>query len=276
MKSYRTVLIIAGSDSIGGAGIQADIKTCSCLGTYAMTAVTAITAQNTCGVSMYRAVDGVMLEAQLDAVVDDVRPDAVKIGMLPTLEAVEVTARFLRRHGLGNVVTDPVCVATSGDALADRSVPEALRELLFPLSAVVTPNIPEAELLTGMDVDMEHPEAVMAALLACGAQSVLLKGGHAVGCGSAGATDFFMARDAGAYERLSAECVDTVNTHGTGCTLSSAIASFLALGRELSESVALAKDYLWHALRAGAGYEFGHGHGPVCHFYRHPDGGKCE
>ena len=267
MRSYRTVLIIAGSDSIGGAGIQADIKTCTCLGAYAMTAITAVTAQNTRGVSMYRAVDGDLLAAQLEAVVSDVRPDAVKIGMLPTLEAVEVTALFLTRHGLGNVVTDPVCVATSGDALADGSVPAALKRSLFPLSAVVTPNIPEAELLSGMAVDMTHPEDVMKALLGTGAQSVLLKGGHAIGRECSEATDFFMERDATAYERLSVECVDTVNTHGTGCTLSSAIASFLAMGRSVNESVALAKDYLWHALRAGAGYGFGSGHGPVCHFY---------
>ena len=258
------VLIVAGSDSIGGAGIQADIKTCTALCTYAMTAITAITAQNTMGVQSYEAVGDTMLQAQLDAIIADVRPDAVKIGMLPTVQCVHTVAAFIRRHGLTNVVVDPVCVATSGDALAEGSVPAAIRDVLMPLADVVTPNIPEAALLSGLTVNAANTPRVLQRLHDSGAKAVLLKGGHAAEAGHT-VDDILSAR--GTTVTLSGRFIETRNTHGTGCTLSSAIAANLALGHPLEVAVANAKEYVTEAIAAGAIFDNWHGNGSLCHYH---------
>lgn len=262
---YATVLVIAGSDSIGGAGIQADIKTCTSLGVYAMTAVTAVTAQNTCGVSCYEAVSGQMLRAQLRAVIDDVRPDAVKIGMLPNVEAVQIVAETIRESGLTNVVLDPVCVATSGDRLNDGdSVVNVMKTVLMPLADIVTPNIPELEVLTGMTVSGDNVAEVARRLQAdtgCGA--VLAKGGHLPGDTI---VDVLVGSD-GTLFTMSHDFVDTPNTHGTGCTLSSAVAACMACGAAPTEAVRDAIIYINAAIGDGARYAFGRGHGPVNHMY---------
>lgn len=268
-ETYVTVLSIAGSDSIGGAGIQADIKTCTALGVYAMTAITAITAQNTMGVNSYVAVDDDMLRGQLQAVIDDVRPDAVKIGMLPTVAAVKTVAEFIKKHKLDNVVLDPVCVATSGDALTAETVPGAMREYLFPLATLVTPNLSEAQLLSGMEItDPETFAAAAEAILSQGAHAVLMKGGHHYMANRDTATDVLFIAGAMDVPEYSAPFVNTANTHGTGCTYSSAIASFLGSGMPLCEAIGSAKAYVSEAIIAGADKLLGHGHGPLCHFYK--------
>lgn len=264
-KKYATVLSIAGSDSIGGAGIQADIKTCTALGVYAMTAITAVTAQNTCGVNYYEPTSERLLRGQLEAILADVHPDAVKIGMLPNTEAVGIVADAIISHRLTNIVLDPVCVATSGDSLAADSVPGAIKRRLLGLSTLVTPNIPEAEILSGIKIEKPHDLHLAAqAILESGAKAVLIKGGHLEGkhC-----IDHLYIRDLDAPHLFDSERITTPNTHGTGCTLSSAIASYLAMGKSLEEAVTAAKKYISAAIRAGAAYEFGKGHGPVCHFH---------
>jgi hydroxymethylpyrimidine/phosphomethylpyrimidine kinase len=258
-KSYRTVLSIAGSDCIGGAGIQADIKTCTSLGVYAMTAITAVTAQNTLGVVTYQPVSPELLRAQLDAVIADVRPDAVKIGMLPTVQIVNIVAEFIRQHHLANVVLDPVCVATSGHSLALDDVPAAMAEQLFPLAAVITPNIPEARMFLRGDADRVDGFTLLSMYKL---NAVLVKGGHLDGAVCRDC--LYMADDMRAFEHVR---IDTPNTHGTGCTLSSAIASYLALGCNLAEAVERAGDYEAAAIESGADYKFGHGHGPVNHMF---------
>lgn len=263
---YPTVLVIAGSDSIGGAGIQADIKTCTALGVYAMTAITAVTAQNTCGVRAYEAVTPALIDGQLRAILDDVRPDAVKIGMLPNADAVRIVAETLRSHNLSNVVLDPVCVATSGDRLNDGdSVSALLKTLLMPLADIVTPNIPELELLTGMIVTADTMLTAARALQRqTGCRDVLAKGGHLTGNK---AVDIFVTAT-GDTRTFSHDFVDTVNTHGTGCTLSSAIAATLACGAGPGEAVKAGIEYVSAAICAGAAYKFGHGHGPVNHMHK--------
>lgn len=264
MKKYATVLSVAGADSVGGAGIQADIKTCTTLGVYAMTAITALTAQNTQGVRAVEAVSPSMLRAQLDAVLDDVRPDALKTGMLPNADAVEAVAECVRRYSLRNLVVDPVLVATSGDSLTEGSVGHAILEKVAPLCALITPNIPEAMALTGVEITCR--EDMMAAareLQRRAGCAVLLKGGHAEGNTH---PDLLLTKE-GEAVWFEHPHIDTVNTHGTGCSLSSAIASFLALGYPLEEAARRGVDWLHGAIAAGAGYSFGHGHGPVKHFY---------
>lgn len=279
MKCYSTVLSVAGSDSCGGAGIQADIKTCTALGAYAMTAVTALTAQNTCGVRAVAATAPAMLEAQLEAVIADIRPDAVKTGMIPTAEQVRLVAGFVKRHALRNLVVDPVMVATSGDSLCEDDARSAFLKELLPLARVVTPNIPEAEELTGIKItDRESMlQAALALLRLTGCGSVLLKGGHGDenGChvdllllGAAElTTDPAPSRFAEPIW-LKHKHIDTPNTHGTGCTLSSAIASFLAHGLDVAEAVRCAVDWLAGAIEAGKDYHLGSGHGPVNHLYK--------
>lgn len=267
-KRYVTVLSIAGSDSIGGAGIQADIKACTALGAYAMTAITAITAQNTKGVDSYVAVDDDMLRAQLQSVISDVRPDAIKIGMLPTVQSVKIVADFIKANALTNVVVDPVCVATSGDALTSDTVPAAIIEYLFPLATLVTPNLSEAQLLSGVTInDKASFEDAARKLLGYKAKAVLLKGGHHYTNDVSHATDVLFIGGVSDSYAFSSPFVDTPNTHGTGCTLSSAIAAGLGSGKELPEAVGYAKKYVYEAIKVGAAFEIGHGHGPMCHFY---------
>nr|WP_038215946.1 bifunctional hydroxymethylpyrimidine kinase/phosphomethylpyrimidine kinase [Xenophilus azovorans] len=259
---YPRVLSIAGSDSGGGAGIQADLKTFAALGCYGMTAITALTAQNTRGVTGIHAVPPDFLKAQLQAVIEDIGVDAVKLGMLHAPEVVEVVAWAIRHYGLRQVVLDPVMVATSGDRLiAEETVQVMVREL-FPRAAVITPNLDEAALLVGHPI--AGPEALDAAadeLLALGAPAVLLKGGHLPGDD---VVDLLAASD-GTRQRFSAPRIASRNLHGTGCTLSSAIACGLALGLALPDAVAQAREYVRGAMQAGAEVRTGGGHGPLNH-----------
>jgi hydroxymethylpyrimidine/phosphomethylpyrimidine kinase len=261
-KHYPRVLSIAGSDSGGGAGIQADLKTFSALGCYGMTAITAITAQNTQGVRAIHGIPPDILAAQIDAVVEDIGADAVKIGMLHAPEVVRVVAQAIRRHGLRNVVLDPVMVATSGDRLIAEETVAVLVQELFPLARVITPNLDEAELLLGHRIEgIEALEPAARELLALGAQAVLLKGGHLQGDE---VVDLLLQPDQPAV-RLASPRIASRNVHGTGCTLSSAIAAHLALGQTLEEAVRRARAYILAAIAAGADVRTGHGHGPLNH-----------
>ena len=266
-KRYARVLSIAGSDSGGGAGIQADLKTCAALGCYGMTAITAITVQNTLGVTGIHGIPLDTVRGQIDAVVQDIGVDAVKIGMLATPDVVSVVADAIRRHRIRNVVLDPVMVATSGDRLIVPETAQALVQELFPLATVITPNLDEAALLLGRSIDgIAALDAAVADLLAMGAPAVLLKGGHLSG-------DLVMdvlgrqGQQASDYLRLQSQRIVTHNGHGTGCTLSSAIASFLAQGLALEAAVTEARRYILGAIEAGAEVYTGQGHGPLNHGY---------
>jgi hydroxymethylpyrimidine/phosphomethylpyrimidine kinase len=259
---YPRVLSIAGSDSGGGAGIQADLKTIAALGCYGMTSITALTAQNTMGVRSIHAVPLAMLADQIDAVVEDIGVDAVKIGMLHSADTVRTVAAALRRHGLAKVVLDPVMIATSGAKLIDEAAIDGLVRELFPLAAVVTPNLDEAALLVGRPLRSESDmEAAARILLERGAHAVLVKGGHLAGDT---VSDLLLAR-AGEPLWMRAPRILSPNTHGTGCTLSSAIASQLALGADLAEAVTRAREFVRGALDAGARVRTGAGSGPLNH-----------
>lgn len=263
MKQYQTVLTIAGSDSGGGAGIQADLKTISALGCYGMSVITALTAQNTQTVSAIHDVPADFVAAQLDAVLGDIKADAIKIGMLSRAEVIGTVSEKLREYRVDNVVLDPVMVAKSGDRLLQDSAIDRLCRDLMPLATVLTPNLPEAEVLLGRklreDADIE---SAASALLAMGPQVVLLKGGHAQGEYS---SDLVASKQR--REWLRAERINTANTHGTGCTLSSAVAAHLARGSNPFQAIASAKEYVSAAIRKGAEYRLGGGHGPVHHFH---------
>jgi hydroxymethylpyrimidine/phosphomethylpyrimidine kinase len=263
-RRYPRLLTIAGSDSGGGAGIQADLKTFAALGCYGMSAITAITAQNTLGVTAIAPLPAALLTQQIDAVAMDIGIDAVKIGMLHDPDVVQAVAAAIRRHGWTRVVLDPVMVATSGDALIARETVAVLVRELFPLATVVTPNLDEAALLLGRPVTTEAELAQAAAdLLALGAPAMLLKGGHL-----AGDTLVDLLLQAGqAPLAMTGERIASRNTHGTGCTLSSAIACHLALGCSLADAVRLARDYVIAAIRHGADVQTGGGHGPLNHGY---------
>lgn len=256
----RTALTIAGSDSSGGAGIQADIKTMTMNGVYAMSAVTALTAQNTTGVTGIMEVTADFLRQQIDAVFEDIYPDAVKIGMVSSAELIEVIAERLIAHKAKNIVVDPVMVATSGSALMKTDAVSMLMSKLFPLAAVITPNIPETEVLSGMKVRTKEDMQKAAKMIgdSCGC-AVLVKGGHCVN----DANDLLYAD--GKWRWFEGKRIDNPNTHGTGCTLSSAIASNLAKGFSLEESVQRAKDYISGALAAML--DFGKGSGPINHLF---------
>ena len=259
---YPRVLSIAGSDSGGGAGIQADLKTFAALGCFGMTAITALTAQNTLGVRSIHAVPTQILADQIDAVVEDIGVDAVKIGMLHSAETVRTVAAALKRHGLTRVVLDPVMIATSGAKLIDDSAIEVLVRELFPLATVVTPNLDEAALLVRQPLhDEADMEAAARQLIERGANAVLVKGGHLAGNT---VSDLLLVRGAGPLW-LRAERIASGNTHGTGCTLSSAIASELALGATLPQAVQRARDFVRGAIAAGAGVRTGAGSGPLNH-----------
>ena len=261
---YARVLSIAGSDSGGGAGIQADLKTFSALGCYGMTAITAITAQNTQGVRAIHGIPPDMLRAQIDAVAEDIGVDAVKIGMLHDPEVVRVVVQAIARHQMLQVVLDPVMVATSGDRLmADETVGVLVQEL-FPRVTVITPNLDEAALLLGRSIDgADALDEAASALLALGAPAVLLKGGHLPG----DLVVDVLAMAGGGRLRLQSPRIATHNGHGTGCTLSAAIAAHLALGLPLPQAVEQARAYILGAIAAGADVHTGHGHGPLNHGY---------
>ncbi|GHV46398.1 hydroxymethylpyrimidine/phosphomethylpyrimidine kinase [Spirochaetia bacterium] len=266
MKHYYRVLTIAGSDSGGGAGIQADLKTFSALGCYGMSVITALTAQNTCAVTGIFPVSAEFVSAQIDAVMDDIGADAVKIGMLHSAELIAAVAGGLKRHGVQKIVVDPVMVSKSGDHLLQTEAVEALRTVLLPLATVLTPNLPEASALLGHGVEKaEDMEAAARELAALGPKAILLKGGHLEGKRS---SDLLYRSDTQAAITLEAERIDTPNSHGTGCTLSSATAAGLARGLDVEEAVRQAKAYISGALKAGAEYQIGKGHGPVHHFWR--------
>ena len=259
---YPRVLSIAGSDSGGGAGIQADLKTIAALGCFGTTAITALTAQNTLGVRSIHAVPLQILADQIDAVVEDIGVDAVKIGMLHSADTVRTVAAALQRHGLQKVVLDPVMIATSGARLIDAQAIEVLVRELFPRATVVTPNLDEAALLVGRPLRSEADmEAAARQLLAMGARAVLLKGGHLDGDT---VSDLLLARG-GQPLWMRAPRIASGNTHGTGCTLSSAIASHLALGANLVQAVECARGFVRGALQAGADVRTGAGSGPLNH-----------
>lgn len=267
-KRYFRALTIAGSDSGGGAGIQADLKTFSALGCYGMSVITALTAQNTVAVSAIHEVPSAFVVKQIDAVLEDIGADSVKIGMLSSPEIICAVADRLRAWGIEKIVLDPVMTAKSGDKLLRDEAIAALKQELLPLAAVVTPNIPEAQVLCNDEIrSRPQMEAAARKIAALGTKSVLLKGGHLTDSNS---DDFFLEMQVhgpfGAW--LSSPRVASRNTHGTGCTLSSAIAAFLARGFSISESVQRAKQYISEAIAAGADYSLGRGHGPVHHFHR--------
>jgi hydroxymethylpyrimidine/phosphomethylpyrimidine kinase len=259
---YPRVLSIAGSDSGGGAGIQADLKTIAALGCYGMTAITALTAQNTTGVRAIHGVPPQMLADQIDAVVEDIGVDAVKIGMLHAPEIVRTVAAAIDRHRLQRVVLDPVMIATSGAVLIGEDAVSVLVRELFPKALVITPNLDEAALLVGRPLGNEADmEAAARQLLEMGARAVLVKGGHLTGDI---VSDLLLERDGDPCWMRGAR-IHSPNTHGTGCTLSSAIASHLALGAALPEAVQRAREYVRGALQAGANVRTGAGSGPLNH-----------
>ena len=258
-------LTIAGSDSGGGAGIQADLKTFSALGVYGASVLTALTAQNTRGVSAIHDVPVDFVTAQIDAVLSDLAVGAVKVGMLSRPETIEAVARGLTRHSVSAVVVDPVMIAASGDPLLIPEAVAVLTDVLLPKAMLITPNLPEAARLLGCEpaTDRSQMQDQAERLLQLGAGAVLLKGGHGTG---AEAADLLMSRDGHAW--FVAPRHETRNTHGTGCTLSSAVAAGLAKGKPQTDAVADAKADITGAIRAADALSIGTGHGPVHHFYR--------
>lgn len=262
-KSYFRVLTIAGSDSGGGAGIQADIKAISAMGCYASSAITAVTVQNTLGVQAVHPIPLDILEGQIDAILSDIGADAIKIGMLHSTKVVNLVAEMIEKYGIRNVVLDPVMVSTSGHKLIEDDAIESIKNRLIPLSRVITPNIPEAEILSGCKISSEQDFEQIAKKLSFNKSvSVLLKAGHLdKDC----LVDYFYNIEDDTITLLPSKRVKTRNTHGTGCTLSSAFASALARGEDLTLAAKSAKKYIEQAIVSGAEYEIGHGHGPVNH-----------
>lgn len=258
------VLVIAGSDSGGGAGVQADIKTITALGGFATTALTALTAQNTCGVHGVFPVDPEFVGLQIDCVLSDIGADAIKTGMLLSADTIEVVVKAIRRHGPGiPLVVDPVMVAKGGAPLLDAAAVHTLKRHLVPMASLLTPNIPEAEALTGLTIETaDDVDAAMDALLTLGSAAILLKGGHLPGDEI---IDVLRTVD-GDEMRLSHSRIVTNSTHGTGCTLASAIAAGIAEGLRLRDSIVLAERYVREAIRYAPG--LGSGHGPLDHGYR--------
>lgn len=261
MTTIPKAMTIAGSDSGGGAGIQADLKTFAALGVYGTSVLTAVTAQNTLGVTAVHEIPTSVIAAQIETVITDIGADAVKTGMLASNEIIECVTSELRRHSVPWLVVDPVMVAKSGDRLLWEDAVEALRTLLVPLASVVTPNIPEAEALTDSKItsDLEARQAAKK-IVAMGAKSVVVKGGHREGP----SIDLFF--DGNNFQEFSAPRIDTANTHGTGCTFASAIAAGLARDMSILDAVGLAKDYVTEAIRRS--FPVGRGHGPLNHFYK--------
>ena len=256
----KRVLSIAGSDCSGGAGIQADMKTITAHKMYAMTAITALTAQNTTGVYGVEEASPEFVGSQLDCIFQDIRPDAVKIGMVSNGDIVKVIAEKLREYKAENIVVDPVMVSTSGSALMKGGAGQVLKEELFPLARVITPNIPEAQALAEMDIrSMEDMEKAAEKIYSFTGGGVLIKGGHLED-----AADDLLYSEEGCLW-LKGQRIQNPNTHGTGCTLSSAIACNLAAGKDLEESVRLAKEYITGALKAGL--NLGKGSGPLNHMW---------
>lgn len=265
MKKYHTVLTIAGSDCSGGAGIQADIKTISALGCYAASAITAVTVQNTCGVSAIHPIPAEYVKSQIEAVMTDIKPEAVKIGMINDVEIVRAIASSIKTYRPKFVVFDPVMVSTSGCKLIEDKAIEAIKNELIPLSTIITPNLKEAIVLTGDNIS--HAGSMIEAgrkILNYGCHSVLVKGGHLDGDDMCDV--LCINGDSNPYT-FTARKIDSHNTHGTGCTLSSAIATNLALGYTLQEAVNRAKEYVYKGILIGKDIHIGNGHGPLNHFH---------
>ena len=260
MKAVYKALTIAGSDSGAGAGIQADLKTFAALGVYGTSVITAITAQNSVGISRILELPPDLVAAQIDALIQDIGTHALKTGMLANADIIEVVAEKVREHRLQNLVVDPVLIAKGGALLLREDAIETLRSRLIPLATIVTPNLPEAERLTGIPLtNRQSVKEAARRIIAMGARSVVIKGGHQRGP----ATDIFY--DGKAFREVSAPRVSTRNTHGTGCTYSAAIAANLAKGVKLEKAVIQAKRYITQAIRGG--FAIGAGPGPVHHFY---------
>ena len=262
-KKYYRVLTIAGSDSGGGAGIQADIKTISAMGCFATSAITAVTVQNTLGVKAVHPVPLDILEGQIDAVLSDIGTDAIKIGMLYSLEVVNIVANMIEKYQVKNIVVDPVMVSTSGHRLIEENAIEVIQNRLMSLSRVITPNIPEAEILAGYKIEGEKDFEKVARLLSHNSGvSVLLKAGHLNG---KYLVDYFYNAEDNTITKLPSRRIETPNTHGTGCTLSSALAAAIARGEDLTTAALSAKKYIEQAIISGAEYKIGNGYGPVNH-----------
>lgn len=264
-KHYKRVLTIAGSDPSGGAGIQADLKTFSACGCYGMSAIVAVVDENTVGVTGVHPVPVDFVTGQIRSVLDDIGADAVKIGMLHSSELIRAVRETLAAYDIRNIVLDPVMVATSGDRLLQEEAIATLQEELVPFVRVITPNIPEAEILLGRKIAGQEELPQVARELSFGRKvSVLLKAGH---LHDTELIDVFYNAETDKATPLRSMRLDTPNTHGTGCTLSSAVAAFLAHGLPLDEAVVCAKEYINAAIIAGAEYEIGKSHGPVHHFF---------
>ena len=266
MKTYKRVLSIAGSDSGGGAGIQADLKSISACGCFAMTAITAVPAQNTLGVKAIEPLPVQVIEAQIRACLDDIGADTVKIGMLHSVEVIQTITRVLADYPIKHIVVDPVMVATSGDLLVQKEAIIVLQKELFPLATLITPNIYEIEILSGKKIQtQEDLYLAIPALKKVGARNVLLKAGH-LECEEI--TDVLIDCTNDQEYRYPSKKIDTPNTHGTGCSLSSAIAAYLAHDLPWEQAVAAALQYLHGAIETAAEYRIGHGHGAIHHFYQ--------
>ena len=263
---YKRVLSIAGSDSGGGAGIQADIKTISACGCYAMTAITAITVQNTVGVSDVYPVPENIVQGQIDAVLSDIGADAVKIGMVLSSEVIMIIKKAMKLYGIKNIILDPIIFSTSGHKLIqDEAIEKLKKELLF-IARVITPNIPEAEIILGKKIiDQDELPSFAKELSSNRKVSVLLKAGH---LSEKELVDIFYNAETDEVIALKSKRIETRNTHGTGCTLSSGVAAYLAHGLSLNEAVQKAKEYTNNAIIEGTSYKIGKGFGPVHHFYK--------
>lgn len=256
----KTALTIAGSDSGGGAGIQADLKAFSAQGVFGMSVITAITAQNTLEVRGVQNIDLSMIQAQIETVFDDIPVDAVKIGMLSSADVVRTVAETLGKYDAPHIILDPVMISKAGHHLLQAEAIEALKDVMIPLATMITPNVPEAEVLTGMKiVTTEDMETACRKMHALGAKSILLKGGHL----TTDPNDLFY--DGETFYWYPGKRIETKNTHGTGCTLSSAITANLAKGASLTEAIEIAKAYITEAIKQS--FDLGKGHGPVHHFY---------
>ena len=263
-KSYPIVLSIAGSDSSGGAGIQADLKTFSSLGVYGATAITAITAQNTQGVHTQFALPPQLVYDQIVAVIDDLRPSFIKIGMLANADIVLAVAEALSHYSIP-IILDPVIVSSSGHRLLSIEAQDVLKQKLLPIATLITPNIPEMQALTSMSLtSFSDKEKAAQHLMDYGVNAILLKGGHEEGNTK---TDILFTKSTNGIQSstFSADTISTQNIHGTGCTLSSAITAFMARGLDMHQAISHAKDYITQAITAGANVKIGHGFGPVNH-----------
>ncbi len=261
---YPIVLTIAGSDSGGGAGIQADLKTFSALGCFGTSAITAVTAQNTLGVNAIYPIPPEIVEKQIQAVLEDIKPDAIKIGMVHSAELAVAIASVLKDFPTIPVIFDPVMVATSGDRLIENGTINTLKQALFPIVTLVTPNLDEAALLTEMEINnLKDMETAAAKMVSFGCKAVLLKGGHLKG---KRLFDIYSDQN-GRNQIFESEAVDTNNTHGTGCSLSSAIAAFTARKLDMVLAIAEAKIYIQHAIESGKDVKTGEGNGPLNHFF---------